>query len=165
GAIDDQLTATFEEVEQPHLALGAVKRVRLLHRHPGHPSTLGSQRIASAHHRLLLYQQPLARSFPVLRRHYRWCVRGKFAVSDLVLLHLSLLVVCLSSRDRTRVRRTASSKASGLREQEHACADDKYANDSRDALAVWSETLGGDGCRHDGHDAQVHDAHDQQDRH
>jgi hypothetical protein len=37
-------------------------------------------------------------------------------------------------------------------------------NGSREALAGWSETLGCDGCRHDGHDAQVHDAHHEQDR-
>jgi hypothetical protein len=55
-------------------------------------------------------------------------------------------------------------KASGSREQKHACADDDDSNGSRDALAGWSEPLGSDGCRHDGHDAQVHDAHDQQNR-
>jgi hypothetical protein len=48
--------------------------------------------------------------------------------------------------------------AGGSREQKHASADDNYSDGSRDALAGWSEPLGSDGCRHDGRDAQVHDA-------
>src|SRR6266576_3508565 len=45
GAIDDQLTAALEQIEQAYLALGSVELVLLLHRHPRHSSTLGGQRV------------------------------------------------------------------------------------------------------------------------
>src|SRR5919108_727987 len=45
-------------------------------------------------------QEPLARGFPFLWRHYRRRVRGEFAVSLLVLLHLSLLL-CACRREIT----------------------------------------------------------------
>jgi hypothetical protein len=56
GAVDDQLRAAFEQIEQAHLALGSVELVLLLHHHPGHPPTLGSQCIALMHHSFFLDQ-------------------------------------------------------------------------------------------------------------
>jgi hypothetical protein len=67
GAIDDQLTATVEELEQGRAALRAVELVALLDRQPRHPPALGGQRVASTRQFLLLHQQPLARSLPFLR--------------------------------------------------------------------------------------------------
>jgi len=41
GAIDDQLSAALEQIEQADLARGTVELVLLLHCRPRHPSTLG----------------------------------------------------------------------------------------------------------------------------
>src|SRR6266446_10223012 len=48
GAIDDQLPAALEQVEQANLTLGPVELVLFLHCRPRHPSTLGGQRITGA---------------------------------------------------------------------------------------------------------------------
>src|SRR5450631_1381783 len=72
GAIDDQLPAALEQVEQANLTLGPFECVRLLDGHPRHPPALGGQRITGSHHGLLLHQQLLARSCPLLRRNDRW---------------------------------------------------------------------------------------------
>src|SRR6266436_5749792 len=45
GAINDQLPATLEQVEQAYLPVRPVELVVLLHRHPRHPSAFGGQRI------------------------------------------------------------------------------------------------------------------------
>src|SRR4029453_19315947 len=97
GAIDDQLPAALEQVEQAHLTLGPVELVLLLHRYPRHPSTLGGQRITRAGQRLLLHEELLARSLPLLRRDDRWFAVCKtlflrLLVSLFVLVHLFLLV-------------------------------------------------------------------------
>ena len=47
GAVDDQLAAAVEQVEQARLAVGPVERVVLLHRQPRHPPALGGQRVAA----------------------------------------------------------------------------------------------------------------------
>src|SRR5258706_3638884 len=74
GAIDDQLTAALEQIEQAYLALGSVELVLLLDRHPRHPSTLGGQRITGAGEGLLLHEELLPRGLP-LRPHYdRGCL-------------------------------------------------------------------------------------------
>ena len=67
GAVDDQLTAALEQVEQARLALGPVELVLLLHGQPRHPPTLGGQRVTGAGQLLLLHEQLLARSLPLLR--------------------------------------------------------------------------------------------------
>src|ERR1019366_7201907 len=67
GAVDDQLTAALEQVEQARFALGPVELVLLLHGQPRHPPTLGGQRVTGAGQVLLLHQQLLARSLPLLR--------------------------------------------------------------------------------------------------
>src|SRR6266550_4554225 len=69
SAIDDQLLAALEQVEQANLTLGSVELVLLLHRHPRHPSTLGGQRITGAGQALLLHEEILARGLPLLLRH------------------------------------------------------------------------------------------------
>jgi hypothetical protein len=67
GAIDDQLAAIIEHVEQAQRALRAVEAVLLLDRHPWHSAALGGQRIAGAGDLLLLDQQLLAGGVPILR--------------------------------------------------------------------------------------------------
>ena len=62
GAVDDQLTAALEEVEQAHFAVGPIELVLLLDGHPWHPPALGSQRITGAGQLLLLHEQLLAGS-------------------------------------------------------------------------------------------------------
>jgi hypothetical protein len=69
GAVDDQLAAPVEQVEQAHRAVGALEAVVLLHGHPRHPPALGGQRIAGAEHLLLLHEQLLALGGPLLRRN------------------------------------------------------------------------------------------------
>ncbi len=67
-AVDDQLTAPLEQVEQAHRAVRALEGVVLLHGHPRHPAALGGQRVAGAGQLLLLDQQLLAGGVPLLRR-------------------------------------------------------------------------------------------------
>ena len=66
-AVEDQLTAALEQVEQAHFALGSVELVILLHGQPRHPATLGRQRVTGAGQLLLLHEQLLTRSLPLLR--------------------------------------------------------------------------------------------------
>ena len=64
GAIDDELPAALEHVEQANFALWSVEFVRLLHRHPRHPPAFGGQRVAGARMGLFLHQNLLACSLP-----------------------------------------------------------------------------------------------------
>src|SRR5277367_88336 len=91
GAIDDQLAAALEQIEQAYLALGSVKLVLLLHGQPWHPPTLGGQRVTRAGQYLLFHEELLTRSLPFLRRHNRWCVHCQIL---LPLLHAILLAGC-----------------------------------------------------------------------
>jgi hypothetical protein len=61
GAIDDQLTAAVEQVEQARCALRPVELVVLVHSQPRHPTPLGGQRVTGAGQLLLLDEQLLAR--------------------------------------------------------------------------------------------------------
>ena len=67
GAVDDQLTAALEQVEQARFALGSVELVLLLHGQPRHPPAFGGQRVTGAGQVLLLHEQLLPRSLPLLR--------------------------------------------------------------------------------------------------
>src|SRR5439155_15308705 len=67
GAVEDQLTAALKQVEQARFALRSVELVILLHGQPRHPPTLGRQRVTGAGQGLLLYEQLLTRSLPLLR--------------------------------------------------------------------------------------------------
>jgi hypothetical protein len=53
-AIDDQLTAAMEELEQTLFAVGSVERIDLLDGNPRHPPSLGSQRVTGAGQLFLL---------------------------------------------------------------------------------------------------------------
>src|SRR5580693_8716355 len=80
GAIDDQLGAALEQIEQAYLALGSVELVLLVHSQPRHPSAFGGQRVTGAGQGLLLHQELLARSLPLLLRHDRGCVHWDFGL-------------------------------------------------------------------------------------
>ena len=68
GAIDDQLRAAFEEVDQADPAPGAVELVPRLNGHPGHAPAFGGQCVARTGEGFLLDEQVVARSLPLLRR-------------------------------------------------------------------------------------------------
>src|SRR5579864_2698571 len=92
GAVDDQLTAALEQVEQAHRALGPVELILLLHRHPWHPPAFGGQRVTGAGQGLLLHEELLARSLPLLLRHDRGCVHRELPFSvSLVLARCHLI--------------------------------------------------------------------------
>src|ERR1700728_3022663 len=74
GAIDDQLTATLEQIEQAYLAVGSLELVLLVHGQPRHPPAFGGQRVTRAGEGLLLHEKLLARSLPLLLRHDRGCL-------------------------------------------------------------------------------------------
>src|SRR5262249_24144668 len=106
GAIDDQLSAALEQVEQANLTLGPVELVFLLHRHPRHPSTLGGQRITGAGEGLLLHQELLLRSLPLLLRHDRGCLHRDMpfecSLSLSLLVAISFLLCFLKQTETTR---------------------------------------------------------------
>jgi hypothetical protein len=89
GAIDDQLPAALEQVEQANLALGALEFVRLLDGHPRHPPAFGGQRITLASQGFLLHEELLSRGLPLLPRHDRRCVHFEMSFT---VLHVSRLV-------------------------------------------------------------------------
>src|SRR6202047_4650362 len=74
GAIEDQLTAALEQIEQAYLALGSVELVLLVHSHPWHPPAFGCQCVTGAGQGLLLHEELLAPSLPLLLRHDWGCV-------------------------------------------------------------------------------------------
>src|SRR5262247_1188620 len=91
GAIDDQLPAALEQVEQANLTIGPVELVLLLHRHPWNPSTLGGQRITGAGQGLLLHEELLPRSLPLPLRHNRGCLHREMPFRVLL---VSLFACC-----------------------------------------------------------------------
>src|SRR6516164_5127312 len=108
GAVNDQLAAAVEQVEQARFAPGPVELVRFLHGQPGHPPALGGELITSAGQGLLFYEEILARSLPLLRRDDRGGVHWEMPFR---VLHVSLLVsVCsvipteFPTRSRTSCR-------------------------------------------------------------
>src|SRR5580704_12338518 len=74
GAVDDQLMAALEQIEQTYLALGSVELVLLVYTQPRHPPAFRRQRVTGACQGLLLHEELLARSLPFLLRHDRGCV-------------------------------------------------------------------------------------------
>src|SRR5882724_7983043 len=93
GAIDDQLTAALEQIEQAYLALGPVELVFPVHSQPRHPPAFGGQRVTGAGQGLLLYEELLACSLPLLLRYDRGCVHREmpfpvFLVSLFACCHL-----------------------------------------------------------------------------
>jgi len=69
-AVDDQLTAPLEQIEQARFAVGSVELVIFLNNHPRHPPTFGSQRVTRAGQLLLLREQLLARCLPLSIRYH-----------------------------------------------------------------------------------------------
>src|SRR5580765_2807663 len=69
GAIEDQLPTALEQVEQANLTRGTLELVLLLHSQPRHPPALGGQRITGASEGLLLHEELLPRSLPLLLGH------------------------------------------------------------------------------------------------
>jgi hypothetical protein len=65
-AVDDQLSAAVEQVEQARLPVGSVELVLLVHRLPRHPSTPGGQRVTSAGQLLFPHQELLTGGLPLL---------------------------------------------------------------------------------------------------
>src|ERR1700736_3757981 len=104
GAIDDQLAAALEQIEQAYLALGSVEHVLLVHSQPRHPPAFGRQRVTGAGQCLLLHEELLARSLPLLLRHDRGCVRREmpFPCSfSLSLLVAILFLLCFMKQTET----------------------------------------------------------------
>ena len=85
GAIDDQLPAALEQVEQAGLAVGPFELIRLLDGHPRHPPPFGGQGVAGPRQGFFLHEHLLARSLPRVRRHDRRDVHGGlFAVRGIL---------------------------------------------------------------------------------
>src|SRR3989441_2185198 len=135
GAVDDQLTAAVEQVEQARLALGPVEFVLLLHGQPRHPPTLGGQRVTGPRQLLLLREQLLARRLLLLLRDDRGCVHGGL-LSRVLVQHchaatvrprsarlrgcspMSCSLACVpasATRSSTRNRRSSSAEGSSPR--------------------------------------------------
>src|SRR5207248_5198401 len=91
GAIDDQLPAALEHVEQANLSVGPLELVLLFHHHPRHPSPLGGQRITGAGQGFFLHEELLPRSLPLLLRHNGWCLYCEICFP---VFHVSLLACC-----------------------------------------------------------------------
>src|SRR5262245_6285712 len=70
SAVDNQLPAALEQVEQARSAVRPLELVGLLHREPWHPPTLRRQRVTGATTLLLFHEELLARCLPLLPRHY-----------------------------------------------------------------------------------------------
>src|ERR687895_1091168 len=68
-AVDDQLAAPLEQVEQACFPVRPLERVVLLDGHPGHPAALGGERVAGVGVLLLLDPHLLPSGLPLLRRH------------------------------------------------------------------------------------------------
>ena len=84
-AVDDQLAAPVEQVEQARRPVRALEAVVLLDGHPRHPAPLGGERVAGAGELLLLHEQLLAGGLPLLGRDDRWRVhRDSFLLQVLV---------------------------------------------------------------------------------
>src|SRR5262249_26283873 len=95
-AVDDQLPAALEQVEQADLALRPLEFVSLLDGRPRHPPPFGGQGVAGPYQGLFLHEHLLVCSLPGLRRHDRRCVHSEMLVvvlhvSGFVHIHVSLL--------------------------------------------------------------------------
>src|SRR5260221_4926867 len=98
GAIDDQLPAALEQIEQADLSIGPFELVLLFHQHPRHLATLGGQRITGASEGLFLHEERLPRSLPFLPRDDRGCLHRPmpFRVLLVSIFNLCLLLPYLS---------------------------------------------------------------------
>src|SRR5690348_2493325 len=91
GAVEDQLPAAFEQVEQADPAFGSFKLVLLFDRHPWHPATFRGQGIARTSESFFLNKHPLTRGIPLLGRHDRRRLHGR---TTFYLLPVFLFACC-----------------------------------------------------------------------
>ena len=76
-----------------------------------------------------------------------------------------LLQVMLSNRKQVQVPDVdASPQPDCSCDQKQPCSDEHDPDGSRDEIPGRCQTFEGDGCRHSGHHAKVHDPDDQKDR-
>src|SRR5262249_23637854 len=98
GAVNDQLTAALEQVEQTRLPVGSVELVLLLNGQPRHPPTLRSKRVTSMSQLLLFHQELPACGLPLLarydRRRFHADKSPSRCMSLLAVIHFTLLVRC-----------------------------------------------------------------------
>src|SRR5205085_3301180 len=104
GAVDDQLPAAFEQVEQAHFALWPLEFVRLRDGHPRHPPALGGQRVTGARQGFFLHEHLPVRRLPRRRRHDWRRVHSEISfvllhVSRFVFVHVSLLFLFVERGD------------------------------------------------------------------
>src|SRR5215472_8166104 len=114
GAIEDQLSAALEQIEQAYLALGPIEFVLLLDGHPWHSPAFGGQSVAGASEGPLLHEELLARSLPSLRRHDWRRVRRElpfpvFLVSLFARCHFIFSFAFKSKKDETGRDRSTKS--------------------------------------------------------
>ncbi len=74
GAVEDELAASVEEVAEGRGAVRSFELVLLLHLEPRHAPPFGCNGVARLRQRLLLDEQSLPRSFPLVAGHDRGCV-------------------------------------------------------------------------------------------
>jgi hypothetical protein len=67
GAVDDQLPASLEQVEQAEPPLLSLELIGLLNGHPRHAPALGGQSVTGMRQGFFLREQLLARCLPGLR--------------------------------------------------------------------------------------------------
>ena len=73
SAVNNQLPAALEQIEQAQLTLGPFEFVLFPHERPRHPAAFGGQSIPGAGEGLLLNEELLPCSLPFLRGHDWWC--------------------------------------------------------------------------------------------
>src|SRR3974377_1321462 len=83
-AIKNQLPTTLEQVEQTDFARGPFELVLLPHQHPRHAPALCGERITGAGESLLLDEELLPRSIPLLLRHDGGCLHFVFGSCHII---------------------------------------------------------------------------------
>jgi hypothetical protein len=73
-AVDDELAAPLEQVEQARLALRAFEHIVFLDEQPRHAAALGGQRVLGAGERLFLDKHLLEGAFPRFLGNDRRCL-------------------------------------------------------------------------------------------
>src|SRR5262249_54032816 len=93
--------------------------------HPWHPTAFGRERVTGPDLNLLLHEQLLARSLPLLPRHDLWCAHcGLFGRSDVSSSLVSPLFRLLHKKapsSRSTLLLVRSSGLTGLRQRSSTC--------------------------------------------
>src|ERR1700722_10325008 len=71
GAIDDQLRAALEQINEAYLTVRSVERVIRVDSYPRHAAAFGGQCIARTREGFLFHKELLARGLPLLLRYDR----------------------------------------------------------------------------------------------